>query len=743
MSQAIHTLALVPPGPGGVRDHARLLAEELANEDPGELAILDDSSIVRRGLRALWWSLRRPRSGDAVVVHYSVFAWAWKGIPTPAVLLVLVLRARNVRTCLFVHEAFIDASRDPRTWVWSVCQRLAFRCVLDGAHGIVVTSPQRAAEVRGLARRPRPVCVAPAFSNVPTAVDASGDEGGQHNSNDSAVPTLAVPSWTDPGAANAVDALSKVRTRLRILLVGAPDPAGQPATAMWRRLEDRHFIEFTGVCDPQDYGRSLRDSTLVLLINADGPSGRKGTLAAALAQGAAVVAIDGPATWTALVERGALAVAPPDTLASTVEHLLSDPAARRELADNARATYEEHFAVHHTVSAVRHALHGAGGIDHRPELTYVAHQVWPAGGMETVSMEVLPRLAKHYRLTVISRRVAPSVAAAADRVVRLPLPGRPVSVLFPLFWIVGSINARHARGVVHTEGAIVGTRADVISVHYSHHGAWRRHHSLAPGATGVAKLNTGIVHALALAAERWCFRPGRVSTIVAVSGGLADEVRSVHPTVRVDKIQNAVDAQRFAPNEEARAAIRSDLGLGHDDVAVAFMGGNWEHKNLRLVLAGAAAADRHLSQRVVAVVAGEGNRARLRGCILDQTHFLGRRSDPERVLAGCDVFCLPSAYETFSLASWEAAAVGLPVVGTRVHGITELIGDDEAGILVEPTLASVSSAVERLARDPTLRQHLGAEARRRASARTWDDVADDYRKVYESVAVSRSEATAP
>ena len=44
-----------------------------------------------------------------------------------------------------------------------------------------------------------------------------------------------------------------------------------------------------------------------------------------------------------------------------------------------------------------------------------------------------------------------------------------------------------------------------------------------------------------------------------------------------------------------------------------------------------------------------------------------------------DVFVLPTLYETFSLAAFEAAASGLPLVAPAVSGIEELIGDGEAG----------------------------------------------------------------
>lgn len=60
-----------------------------------------------------------------------------------------------------------------------------------------------------------------------------------------------------------------------------------------------------------------------------------------------------------------------------------------------------------------------------------------------------------------------------------------------------------------------------------------------------------------------------------------------------------------------------------------------------------------------------------------------------RVYAGADVFVLASENETFGQVFIEAMACGLPVIGTNVGGVPEIITDGYNGFLVPPNNSSV------------------------------------------------------
>lgn len=78
----------------------------------------------------------------------------------------------------------------------------------------------------------------------------------------------------------------------------------------------------------------------------------------------------------------------------------------------------------------------------------------------------------------------------------------------------------------------------------------------------------------------------------------------------------------------------------------------------------------------------------------DRFRFLGYREDATRVMSTFDVFCLSSRHEGLPVALMEAAAVGLPLVGTDVGGVRELLG--EGDVLLQP--GDVDGLVEALVR---------------------------------------------
>lgn len=98
----------------------------------------------------------------------------------------------------------------------------------------------------------------------------------------------------------------------------------------------------------------------------------------------------------------------------------------------------------------------------------------------------------------------------------------------------------------------------------------------------------------------------------------------------------------------------------------------------------------------------------------DHVRFTGYQT-PEQVaewLRAADVLVLPSLIEGVPIAAMEAMASGVPVVATRVGGLSELVEDGVSGYLV-PAAAPVALAerIESLLDDPELRNRFGRAGR--------------------------------
>jgi glycosyltransferase involved in cell wall biosynthesis len=95
----------------------------------------------------------------------------------------------------------------------------------------------------------------------------------------------------------------------------------------------------------------------------------------------------------------------------------------------------------------------------------------------------------------------------------------------------------------------------------------------------------------------------------------------------------------------------------------------------------------------------------------------------------------PAFDEDYGLTAVEAMAHGRPVVVCRDGGgLTTIVEHEVDGLVVEPTVAAIATAVERLATDADLAQRLGEAGLAKAETFTWRRTADELRQAFAQVA---------
>jgi len=383
------------------------------------------------------------------------------------------------------------------------------------------------------------------------------------------------------------------------------------------------------------------------------------------------------------------------------------------------------------------ASSGTDAADDKPRIAMVAHRVDDSGGMERVHAEIVRRLLDRYRFTIVASRVADDLREQVDWR-RVPLPSIPAPIRFVVFYGLGAILLRSVRAdLVHVCGALVPNRADVASVHFCHAGFITASGGLAPeGSPMGRRLNTSLERRLAVGAERWSYRPGRLRLLAPVSQQVAGELRRAYPGVAVRETPNGVDLDRFCPDSSVRQVVRSELGTDEGVTVALFVGGDWDRKGLALAIDALAIA-RASGAHVELWALGSGDERRFRvqadaAGVAGAVRFLGRRPEAERYYQAADVYLCCSSYEAFSLALLEAAASALPVVATRVGGVAELLEGtgEQGGVVVARRAPEVGAALTALSDDVGRRARFGRAARRRAERFGWDGLADVVDGIY-------------
>jgi len=221
----------------------------------------------------------------------------------------------------------------------------------------------------------------------------------------------------------------------------------------------------------------------------------------------------------------------------------------------------------------------------------------------------------------------------------------------------------------------------------------------------------------------------RIAAHIFISQAIADWILGTG--LRLRKwyvVHNGVDTAAFRHPPDSRARVRAELGVAEDAFAVALLGRIVPWKGHEVFL---DAMERLVPEypSLVGCVVGEGWRGhdfeqRLRarvesGPLKGHVVFAGFRADVPALLQSVDALVHTSIEpEPFGRVIVEAMAARLPIVATAAGAVPEILEDERTGLLVPPGDADrLAQALERLMRDPDLRQRLSAAARQEVEAR--------------------------
>lgn len=252
--------------------------------------------------------------------------------------------------------------------------------------------------------------------------------------------------------------------------------------------------------------------------------------------------------------------------------------------------------------------------------------------------------------------------------------------------------------------------------------------------------------------------------VIAVSHGMRDDIVRCYPALDQDKvhvIHNGLDMDDWAlptDHDKVMETLKS-FSIDPDAPTVAFVGRITRQKGLphllralrytpedtQIVLCAGAPDTEGIKKEVDGLVAdlrAERDKVVLIGEMLPHDQVVD-------ILSQATLFVTPSVYEPMGIVNLEAAAMELPVVGTKTGGIPDCIEDGETGYLVpieqkddgtgtpldpDKFEHDMADRINDLLANPDKARAMGKAGRRRVEEKfTWDTVADQTVELYKSL----------
>ncbi|RQX02167.1 glycogen synthase [Micromonospora inaquosa] len=248
--------------------------------------------------------------------------------------------------------------------------------------------------------------------------------------------------------------------------------------------------------------------------------------------------------------------------------------------------------------------------------------------------------------------------------------------------------------------------------------------------------------------------------IIAVSGGMRNDVLTAYPQIDPDRVRvvyNGIDTIQYAPDPGTDVLDR--LGIDPSRPSVVYVGRITRQKGLPYLL---RAARELPADTQLVLLAGAPDTAEIAAEVEELVAELrANRSGvvwvaemlpkPEviQVLTHATVFACPSVYEPMGIVNLEAMACETAVVATATGGIPEVVADGETGLLVpieqatdgsgtplapDRFVADLAAAINTLLADAARTERFGLAGRRRAVEHfSWDAIAARTVDIYRSV----------
>jgi glycosyltransferase involved in cell wall biosynthesis len=222
----------------------------------------------------------------------------------------------------------------------------------------------------------------------------------------------------------------------------------------------------------------------------------------------------------------------------------------------------------------------------------------------------------------------------------------------------------------------------------------------------------------------------RASAVLTLTEHSTTHLAHIYPGIRNFQVGAGVDPSGLDDSRISGPRFRAKYGLG-DSKLILFAGRKEPGKRYQVAI---DAVNLLSDPGALLVMVGEDvDGVPIAG---ERVRYLGWVSDDDLwdAFDACDVFILPSRFESFGLVFLQAWIRGKPVIGDAgCPAVCSLIEDGVDGFLCGD-VKSAAMRLESLLADPTMRTAMGEAGRRKVLRNyTWEAVAGKVRSVYEGL----------
>jgi len=211
---------------------------------------------------------------------------------------------------------------------------------------------------------------------------------------------------------------------------------------------------------------------------------------------------------------------------------------------------------------------------------------------------------------------------------------------------------------------------------------------------------------------------------------------------RIEVIPNAIRLDSFREKNELKCLeIRKKYNIKKDDKIILFVGRVAQEKSIdKIIKALAIIKKRSIGKEKLLIV---GN-----GPAMDELKQLTRslKVEEDVIFPGtisyeeiqhyykmAYVFTIASTTETFGIVTIEALASGVPVLAIKAPGAVDILTDGLDGLLVDDDVEKIANALEKIIKEPELREKLSQGALKTSEKYSIDTISERMLILYREI----------